>query len=228
MTTKKVLVLAPHPDDDILGCGGRIIQHVAAGQLVEIAYLTSGESGSTSYSKSELAELRRAEATKAAKIMGVPAGQLHFLGWPDGYLAVEPDRLVAMTELIRQVQPTMVYLPHAADGHRDHQAAHVLGTEAINRADGHWFQETQGDPWRVSTVLAYEVWTPMSQFQVLADITDQMDQKLAALAAHASQLKDVAYDQAIEGLNHYRGATGQQSKYAEVFQVLRSDQLAQV
>jgi LmbE family N-acetylglucosaminyl deacetylase len=64
--SKRILVFAPHPDDDILGCGGSMAWHVQQGHQLKVIYLTSGESGSLDFSKDQLAALREQEAWAAA------------------------------------------------------------------------------------------------------------------------------------------------------------------
>jgi len=68
---EKLLVFAPHPDDDVIGCGGTIANNTAQGNQVTIVYLTSGENGSLAYSPAELSVVREEEATRAASLLGV-------------------------------------------------------------------------------------------------------------------------------------------------------------
>lgn len=218
--SKRILVFAPHPDDDILGCGGTIAYHVEQGQHLKVVYLTSGESGSLEYSKEELAALREREARLATLILGVK--QTQFLHWPDGYLEVRPEYLQKLTSLIRIEKPHRVYLPHSQDAVADHIVTHHLVMEAIRRAAGPWFQECSPEPWQVSTVLGYEVWTPIRSPGLSIDISAFMDIKLAALGEHRSQLQGYSYDDAIAGLNRYRAVMYSNCQYCECFQLLRT------
>ena len=85
---RRSLVVAPHPDDEVLGCGGTIIRIRRLGVPVAIVFLTDGEASHAGrVPPSELASIRRREATEAAEVLGVPAEQLTFLGFPDGALA---------------------------------------------------------------------------------------------------------------------------------------------
>lgn len=218
--SKRILVFAPHPDDDILGCGGSMAWHVQQGQRLKVVYLTSGESGSLDYSKEQLAALREQEARAAALLLGVE--QTEFLRWPDGYLQVKPEYLQLLTNLIRMEKPHRIYLPHSQDAVADHLVTHRLVMEAVRRAAGPWFQECSPEPWQVGTVLGYEVWTPILSPGLAIDISSFMDIKIAALSEHRSQLRGYAYDDAITGLNRYRAVMNSRYQYCECFQLLRT------
>jgi LmbE family N-acetylglucosaminyl deacetylase len=69
----QALVVAPHPDDDVIGCGGSIIRHIRRGHTVTVVYMTSGEAGSLVHPKEELRLIREAEAREAASLMGFDA-----------------------------------------------------------------------------------------------------------------------------------------------------------
>lgn len=215
-----VLVFAPHPDDDVIGCGGSIAKHVDAGRAVAIVYLTSGEAGSLAHGKAALAAIREAEARAAASLLGVT--DLVFLRQPDGGLEMGPSLVAELVRLLRVRRPGTVYLPHRGDGGSDHRAASAAVEEAIGRAAGPWFPELGAAPWSVPVALGYEVWTPLARVSCVEDISDVIERKLAALALHRSQVEEVAYADAIRGLNRYRGAMTGRGTYCECFEVLRS------
>jgi LmbE family N-acetylglucosaminyl deacetylase len=216
---KRILVFAAHPDDDIIGCGGSIAKHVRKGNQVSVCYMTSGNAGSLDHTKKELARIRENEAKRAAEVVG--SRNLIFLRNPDGYVTYDEDNLRKLVELIRKIRPHIVYVHHKSDGHRDHTLTYQLVNESIRRAGGPWFQECNGAPWPVETILAYEVTTPLSEFNYVEDISEFIDKKIAALKKHQSQVKDIRYDEAAEGLAKYRGATTGKGKYCEVFQVVK-------
>lgn len=214
---KKVLVFAPHPDDEVIGCGGQICAHVAQGDEVGVVFMTNGEAGDLDVSASELAALRKTEAETACKLLGV--SRLHWLGLPDGGISYQTQTISQIAELLRTTQPDIVYGPHAQDAHTDHRAAYQLIAEAINRAASSAFPMANTSPWRVATWLSYEVWTPLTHPQFCVDITAHQQSKRAALGAYQSQLKNVAYDDAVLGLNTYRGAMSGTGKVAECYLV---------
>lgn len=215
----RVLVFSPHPDDELIGCGGSISKHLKQGNEVTVVYMTSGEAGSLKHSKEELAKTREKEAAEASKILGVK--DLIFLRNPDGYLEYNKDNLVKIIGIIRDKKPDLVYLPHKNDAHKDHMKTNELVIEAVGRAAGPWFQECRGEPWSVNTVLCYEVWTPLQEISYVEDITDFINLKIKALEQYKSQIQDIQYDEAVKGLNRYRGVMTGKGEYCECFQVLK-------
>ena len=219
----KIIIFAPHPDDDLIGCGGSIVKHIKQGNEVTIVYMTSGDAGSLKYTKVELAEIREKEAKNATKILGVT--NLVFLKNPDGYLEYNKENLTKIVGLIRENKPNIVYIPHKFDAHKDHMKTNELVVEAIGRASGPWFQECKGKPWSVETVLCYEVWTPLQEISYVEDITEFIDLKINALERHKSQIQDIQYNEAVRGLNRYRGIMTGKGKYCECFRVLKINKI---
>lgn len=164
-----------------------------------------------------MAKIREDEAKKAAEIIGFT--DVIFLRNRDGYLEYSEPILTQLVELIRKKQPHVIYVHHHLDDHEDHKVTSRLVNEAIGRAGAPMFQEYKGQPWSVETVLAYEVWTPLSQFNYVEDISEFVSIKTAALRKHQSQLQIIRYDEAIEGLARYRGAMTGKGKHCEVFAV---------
>lgn len=220
---KRILVFAAHPDDDIIGCGGSLAKHVKLGNQVSICYMTSGEAASLERSKKELARIREEEAKNAAQVIGFHS--LTYLRSPDGYLECNQNNLKRLVELIREKKPNVVYVHHQADAHQDHRTTFQLVNESLGRASLAIFQEYEGAPWSTETVLAYEVWTPLSEFEYVEDISEFMDQKTAALKKHESQIRNIRFDEAFEALARYRGAMTGKGKHCEVFKVIKLSNL---
>ncbi|MDD4802398.1 MAG: PIG-L family deacetylase [Syntrophomonas sp.] len=217
---ESILVFAPHPDDDIIGCGGSIAKHIQQGNTVAIVYMTSGEAGSLQYSPEQLAQIREEEARRAAGSLGVTA--ITFLGNLDGYLEYNKENLDRIVTIIRSQKPTLVYMPHSHDSVPDHLATHRLTVEGCRRAAGPWFQECGGRPWAVKNILGYEIWTPLQTIAHCEDISDFIQLKLDALQMHKSQLEHIRYDEAIQGLNRYRGIMTGKGNYCECFQLIKA------
>ena len=76
-----------------------------------------------------------------------------------------------------------------------------------------------------STILGYEVWTPLPRFQYVNDMTDVIETKLSALREHRSQLANVRYDEAVRSLNRFRGVMTERGAYVECFEVLKVTRL---
>jgi N-acetylglucosamine malate deacetylase 1 len=213
-----VLIAAPHPDDDLIGCGGSMAKHVKEGHRVSVVYMTSGGAGSSTETKEQLTRIREKEAEKACQVLGID--DLIFLRNEDGYLEVNRSNLIEIVRIIRDKKPSLIYMPHQGEIHRDHQTTHLLFREAARRAAGPWFQECQGKPFRADKILCYEIWKPLPEVSFAENITEFMELKINALGCHRSQLKDIAYDEAAKSLNRYRGITTGSGYYCECFQVL--------
>ena len=122
----RVLVIAPHPDDEVLGCGGTIVKHSSAGDEVYLCVVTKVYS--PDWAAGEI-EDRRGETLKANEILGIK--QTCFLGFPTVKLDTIPQKRLndALTQVISKIQPEVVYIPYWGDANRDHQL--VAGATVI-------------------------------------------------------------------------------------------------
>ncbi len=203
-----VLVIAPHPDDETIGCGGALCLHAQKGDRVTVIFLTSGELGLKKLAREEAWKIREAEARRAGKILGLK--EFHFLRQPDWTLGEHVTATATMLRPFLQHEvPALIYLPHPHELHPDHEAAWPIVRTAFKRS---------GVP--TPKLFAYEIWTPLGRFDRTADISAVMPRKLRALRAHRSQLRKFDYVRAMRGLNQYRGALVAESQYAEVFQTM--------
>jgi len=208
----RVLVIAPHPDDESIGCGGTVRKHVLAGDNVAAVFLTSGELGLKHLAKEKAWEIREAEARAAATILGI--GNTFFLRGPDWTLAdALPGIANKLRALLEQDRWDMIYLPHPAEWHPDHKACLPILRAAL--------AETRTP---LPTLRGYEIWTPLSEFQHVEDISSVIRTKLRAIRSHTSQVAQLAYDRAALGLNAFRGAASGRCRYAEVFQQIGVDE----
>ena len=192
---RRVLVLAAHPDDEVIGCGGLIALLTAAGAEVHVAYATDGEATRGGVGSSdEVARVRRAEAIEACRVLGVDAPR--FLGHPDGALAANGAALAAdVAALIAEFRPEVVLAPWHLDGHEDHRAL----AAAVPAEETHW---------------GYEVWTPLPPTWVV-DVTAVQHLKEQALACYRTTPFDAT---AMLGLGRYRAVHGLQGRgHAEAF-----------
>ena len=203
-----VLVIAPHPDDESIGCGGALSLHGLNGDRVTAVFLTSGELGLKKLAHQKAWEIREEEARRAGKILGL--AKLFFLRQRDWTLR---DHVIgtatALGAILKREMPALIYLPHPSDWHPDHQATWPIVRTALKRS---------GIP--APKIRAYEVWAPIGQIDEVQDISGVMSRKMRAVRAHRSQLGDFDYVRAVRGLNQYRGALLAKSRYAEVFQIL--------
>jgi len=199
---KRILALAPHPDDLEIGCGGTLAEHAARGDEVHIFVATLGSAGGD-------AEIRKAEQTTAANILGVK--QIHWGDFADTRLPEQTHALMERLEVVMAlVNPDTVYVNHGEDTHQDHRVLAQVA-RSVTRY--------------IANVLSYE--TPSSiGFEPTAfmDIHDTLGLKLKALEAHASQVNRTHVRLSIIEIAlataHFRGVQGKLS-CAEAFLPVR-------
>ncbi len=202
-----VLIVAPHSDDEVLGCGGVMARHAARGDDVHVLVVTRG---TPEMYPPEQEEQTRQELHAAHAILGVSS--VHFLDFPAPKLDTIPGHQLAdaIGRIIRSVYPSIIYLPHRGDIHSDHRAVYqatLVAARPINDCP-------------VRKLLCYETlseteWAaPFGDDafipSVFVDITDYLDQKLKAMTCYHSELKQPPHPrslQAIEVLAKMRGAT---------------------
>ncbi|HEX9285160.1 MAG TPA: PIG-L family deacetylase [Nitrospirales bacterium] len=203
-----ILVIAPHPDDESIGCGGTLCLHARRADRIAVVYLTSGELGLKHLPRNQAWRTREREAEKAAKILGI--GAWFFLRLPDWSTGDDIGKAAKkLNPLVRRLKPDLIYLPHAQEWHPDHQAALPIVRAAL-----------KGPGISRPAFRAYEVWTPLAEYDHVEDISAVMPRKLRALRAHRSQLKTFDYPRAVSGLNQFRGELAARCRYAEVFQAV--------
>lgn len=198
-----VLVVAPHHDDEVIGCGGTIAGWVRASVRVDVVYLTAGYAGLPHIAdEAEATALREAEAAAAAHILGI--SQMFFWRYPDRGLAYSPAIVQRLVRLLREGGYRGLLFPHAAEGDYEHRVAHHIAGEAAWLASSSYFPAL-GPPAELARILLYEVWTPIQQVNWKQDISAVLQLKIAALTAYRSQFTPQQAEQ-IVGLNCYRGA----------------------
>lgn len=205
-----LLVVAPHPDDESIGCGGLIALARSKGVDVQIAFVTHGEASHRPWliDNERLRSIRHSEACEAAARLGVSEAALHFLGVPDGRVSEHGAVVVAsILRLIKEQRPDAVFLPHAKEQPPDHSLTYAYGRMALDRwaqqmrvfEYGVWYWQhwpwvpLQFNPransrlkWRLSMLHCFGAGTFIDYNRRL-DITDVLPLKKRALEAHASQ-----------------------------------------
>jgi N-acetylglucosamine malate deacetylase 1 len=214
------LVLAPHPDDEVLGCGGTIARLVAEGARVDVGIVTRGMA--PAYSDEQVAEVR-AEAAAAHKLLGVAA--THYLDLPAAGLDQVPQAEVnlAIAQLVGRVQPKTLLVPFVGDIHADHQIVFNAAMVASRPAGG----------FRPDRVLAYETlsetnWSapylsPAFAPNVFLDINGFLEAKIAAFECFPSQVRPFPNERSIESLRALAALRGScvNLHAAEAFVLLR-------
>lgn len=212
----RVLVVCPHIDDDVVGCGGVLRQHASAGTTVTSVYLRNG------------GPIREAEAHEAAKITGIT--DLVFLRWgpppgrerfrrtkpgPAAEFQIDERAITGLREVVEQARPDIIYAPSFLDPHPDHAAAPRLLAAVAERGV------------RVGECYLYEVWSPLVP-NALVDITPDADTKRRAIDAHRSQVETMDLAAAILGLNAYRAEMNRIHGYAEAYLRVSPEELVRM
>lgn len=193
MIGARCLVLAPHPDDEVLGCGGTIAQKVRNGADVWIIFLTDGRHGVDGPSEDAVA-VRKAEAMRAAQALGVSSDRLLFFGYEDGRLSESVNQgIERIQRLVESLQVNALFIPYRRDSHPDHHAAWVIG-EACRRNDirvleypiwfGPWLWPRLG--WKSRLRAAFYLRDVIHAVKIR--VADVVDIKRRALAAYHSQV----------------------------------------
>jgi N-acetylglucosamine malate deacetylase 1 len=210
---ERVIVLAPHMDDEVIGCGGTIYKHTRKGADVMVVFLTDGRYGSKAllqYSgqerrrrEIEVAATRRIEAEQALQVLGVKDAV--FLDAEETALTTTPSLQKSLRDILAARRPDIVYLPFFLEEHIDHRAVSQVLQGAV--------QDLRLD----FDCCGYEVWTPLFP-NYLVEIGDVVDIKRRALAEYRSQLADNDYINTSLGLNAYRsGALLETAGFVEAF-----------
>lgn len=212
-----VLVLAPHPDDEVIGPGGTVLRHLAAGAAITVIILTDGRWGGYN-PDGNLVERRRDESIAASKIMGTPPPI--FFDAPDGDLNDAAGVADRLKQVLAQTTPKYIYLPALTDGHPDHWSTNCLLHDALRN------NPTAAHPHLL--IRGYEVWTPVIA-NCCVDITSTADRKAKAIDAFPSQTQDNDYTAAALGLNRYRSLQHLHGRgYAEAFMQMSAAEFARL
>lgn len=219
---EKVLVIAPHADDEVLGCGGTIAKYAKAGYEVYVLIMTNASIGAPELFTTDQVHGIRKEAILSHNLLGVK--KTFFEDFPAPSLNAYPEYKlsIAISKVVNVIKPTIVFVPHPGDMHQDHKAIYRSALVALR---------PQGDI-KVKRILCYETlsetdWTPMNEKPFVPnyfiDITNSFDDKISSMECFKSQLKDFPHSrslEALEALAKYRGATIG-VKRAEAFYVER-------
>lgn len=207
---RRVLLFSPHPDDDVIGCGGALSLHREAGSEVRVVHVFDGALGGDP-------RVRRAEAEASARQLG--GLELEFWGLPEGHSPATAEELAGVRRvrgLCAEFEPDLIYAPWHGEAHGDHRTvARVVRTALALRADA--------GTGRAPAAWGYEVWTPLAATRVL-DVSGVWERKLAGLREHASQLAATDLERASAGLAAHRALLlPERTGFAEAFAPLGAD-----
>lgn len=223
-TGKTILIFTPHPDDETFSMGGAIARLTDNDNKVVVVIYTNDNKGSLdlSMTRERLARIRRAEEEKACEIVGVEKENIHWLGYEDGDLEYADPRVLRgrVCRYIKMYKPDAVFSPDPGatweQWHKtDHRMAAVITQDAFIAAEWHLYYpqhllDEDLEPYPVP--VAYYYYSREPNYEI--DITDQMDRKIKASAAHVSQFEpslseytpdmpDETFEQINQGFRNY-------------------------
>ena len=215
----RVLVIAPHPDDETLGCGGTLLKHVAAGDSVSWVIVTKAYEPRW---PKDVIERRERQIEQVSAAYGF-ANRFR-LTFPAARLDTVPleDLLAAINEIVTKVKPDWIYTVHAGDIHSDHRVVFDATMSAVKSFNS-----------SVSRLLSYETISstdaappaPSTVFlpNVYCDITPYLERKLEIMSLYEGEVHPYPLPRALESIRalaRFRGATVA-TEYAEAFMLLR-------
>jgi LmbE family N-acetylglucosaminyl deacetylase len=193
------VVFAPHQDDESLGCGALVARKRNEGLPVHVAFITDGSASHPDHptlTPSQITEIRAAEARAALRQLGVESNAIHFLRAPDGALpklapAVRQDLVARIAQLLRETQPTEIFLPCSPDGSSEHEAAFEIVIEAVGQAarDAQIWQYPVWSWWNPLLLARHLAVFGICRYQRSDDFQSI---KLRALRQYRSQLEPLA------------------------------------
>jgi LmbE family N-acetylglucosaminyl deacetylase len=213
--SRQILIVSAHPDDMEIGMGGTVAKLVAEQAEIISLIVTDGGRASNPFGWTEqhMADVRRAEALRAAGVLGVK--EVIFCDQPDAADEVDVEAVRRkLVEVMTRLKPTEVYTLHEElDRHSGHRLAGRLVRESVEESG----LTPSGGVW------AYEVWGPFATWDRLEYIDAYVEKKRLAIAEYRSQVATIPYGEGMLGLNRWRAvyadpmAEAPAGSYAEVF-----------
>ena len=200
----RILVLAPHPDDETLGCGGTIALYAGMGKEVCVAVISKGEA--VNVQADDVVDLRRKETQRAAEILKIK--QVVFMDFPDTGLDTWYDEVKhGIMDVIQTFKPDIVFSPSPMDVHNDHVVVSKITMSLLKEFSSF-------------KVAFYEIYCPI-RYNCIVDIADVIEIKKKAVMCYHYSLLEKPEDMlfAIEGLNAYRSFEFLRKGFFEVFYV---------
>jgi len=216
----KILIIAPHPDDEVLGCGGTIAKYAGKGCEVYLCIVTKGYT--PDWTK-EFLKNRPKEIERSNIILGIK--KTYFLDYPTVKLDTIPQKELndSIAQVVNEVQPEVIYIPHRGDVNKDHRLVFDAAIVAV--------RPQPGSP--IKKVLCYETlseteWgAPFVENvfipNVYVDISETLEIKLKAMSEYKSELKKFPHPRSLEAISALAEARGVSAgvKAAEAFILVR-------
>ena len=194
---KKVLIIAPHPDDESIGMGGFLEKYA---EKCEILLLTNGAFGNPELGKEKTIEVRRQEFEEVMEHLGVK--KYYMLGIADK----EAKKHLSVLKPYLTNEYDYIFIPSRDDIHQDHGCIYKYVNKIVKR------RRLKG------IIVEYEVWSPLRNPNYFLDISDCFKEKEITIQKYVSQIRRTQYDWGSLGLNMYRGMMSGY-RYAEAYYI---------
>lgn len=219
---KTILVIAAHPDDEVLGCGGTIARHVVEGDEVHVVFMADGVTSRVNHDNEDLS-VRNKAAHESCKLLGTQEPQ--FLGFPDNKMDTIAflDVVQKLEKVMMEIRPSVVYTHHDEDLNVDHRITNQAVLTACRPQPGYYVNEIYS-----FEILSSTNWASCSIKNTFSpsrfvDISKVIELKIKALNIYDQEMRDYPHSrsiEAVESLARYRGSTmGMMA--AESFHVIR-------
>ena len=197
----KILIIAPHPDDECIGCGGLLSLYP---EKCSVVVMTDGSQGNINVKPEQEKNIRKIQFVDEMEKAGIT--DYLWLGYPDGKLMSEKN----CAQKIKFENYSKIFLPWRDDNHPDHTAAFVYSLEAIKKIILNGIE-----------IYEYEVHVPFHDVTHYLDITDTIQFKEQLIRCHKDQMQNMAYDKQVESLAKYRACQLNKSEsYYETYRKL--------
>ena len=216
----KILVIAPHPDDEVLGCGGAIALHTRKQDESFLCIMTKAYT--PDWSESFIAN-RVIEVSNANKALGIK--KTFFLDFPTVKLDTVSQKELndSLSKVISIVEPGIVYIPHKGDLNRDHRLVFEASLVAVRPTNS----------FRIKKILSYETLSetdwgmPLETFvpNVYVDISDTIGIKIEAMKAYPSEIRPYPSSRSLELIEVLARKRGSEAgmRFAEAFSLIREE-----
>ncbi len=212
---KRVLVIAAHPDDELLGCGGTVALHASNGDEVTSVIVCEGDS----LRYDDISSQHQSQIYQAAKVLGVK--DLRSLKFPDQKLetVILTDLIKPILEIIREIKPHIVYCQYGGDVNRDHKIlfeAILVATRPTEEfiETVYAFDTVSSTEWGYPRSFVPDTWI---------DITSTLETKLEAMSKYKTELREYPHPRSLKALEYKAYSAGNQClmKAAECFMTIR-------
>jgi len=202
-----ILIIAAHPDDEVLGCGGTIAKLAAEGKQVEILILGEGAASRDGSSGDEVEKLQN-DARKAAQVLG--AAKIYFASLPDNRFDTVAllDIIKQIETVIAEVKPEVVFTQHGGDLNVDHQITFRAVMTAVRPMEGQSIRALYAYEVASSTEWAFQRFEPGFRPNYFVDIDGFLEQKILAMEAYGGEIRPAPHPRSPEVLQAMAVARG--------------------